>query len=181
MVIEALVDEFRKVKLLADRAIAQLPDAELHQRLDDEGNSVATLMVHMAGNMRSRWTDFLTSDGEKPWRHRDTEFEPTTMTRDALMASWEAGWQTLFDALAPLTDADLDRPVTIRGESLTVLAAALRQVSHYAGHTHQIVLLGKHLRGPSWTVLSIPRGQSATYTADTRRAGGARSTADRAV
>jgi uncharacterized damage-inducible protein DinB len=172
MVIEALVHEFRKIKQLADRAIAQLSDAELHQRLDGESNSVATLMVHMAGNMRSRWTDFLTTDGEKPWRTRDAEFEPTALSRDALLAAWEGGWQTVFDALTPLTDAELGRTVTIRGESLTVLTAALRQVSHYAGHTHQIVLLGKHLRGPAWTVLSIPRGQSATYTADTRRAAG---------
>jgi hypothetical protein len=170
MVIEAIVAEFRKIKQLADRAIAQLSDAELHQRLDDEANSVAMLMAHMAGNMRSRWTDFLTSDGEKPWRQRDAEFEPPAIAREALTAAWEAGWQTVFDALTPLTDADLTRTVTIRGESLTVLAAALRQVSHYAGHTHQIVLLGKHLRGPAWAVLSIPRGQSATYTADTRRA-----------
>jgi hypothetical protein len=170
MVIEAIVAEFRTIKQLADRAIAQLSDAELHQRLDDEANSVAMLMAHMAGNMRSRWTDFLTSDGEKPWRQRDAEFERPAISREALTAAWEAGWQLVFDALTPLTDADLTRPVTIRGDSLTVLAAALRQVSHYAGHTHQIVLLGKHFRGTAWAVLSIPRGQSATYTADTRRA-----------
>jgi hypothetical protein len=181
MVIEAVVQEFRKIKQLADRAIAQLSEAELHQRLDDEANSVATLIVHLAGNMRSRWTDFLTTDGEKPWRARDTEFEPTAMSHDALLAAWEGGWQTLFDAVAPLTDADLGRAVTIRGESLTVLTALLRQVSHYAGHTHQIVLLGKHLRGPAWKVLSIPRGQSATYEADTRRAAGRSSTPTRRV
>jgi hypothetical protein len=172
MVIEAVVQEFRKIKQLADRAIAQLSEAELHHRLDDEANSVATLIVHMAGNMRSRWTDFLTTDGEKPWRTRDAEFEPTARSRDTLLAAWEDGWQTLFDAVTPLTDADLGETVTIRGESLTVLTALLRQVSHYAGHAHQIVLLGKHLRGPAWSVLSIPRGQSATYTADTRRGAG---------
>jgi hypothetical protein len=181
MVIDAIVGEFRQIKHLADRAIAQLSEAELHQRLDDEANSVATLIVHMAGNMRSRWTDFLTTDGEKPWRRRDAEFEPTAMSRDALLTAWEGGWQALFDAVTPLTDADLERTVTIRGESLTVVTALLRQVSHYAGHTHQIVLLGKHLRGSAWNVLSIPRGQSATYTADTRRGAGRSSTPTRRV
>ena len=163
---------FRYHKSVADRALAQIADEDLHTLVDGDANSIAIIIKHVAGNLRSRYTDFLTSDGEKPWRTRDAEFEPTSLSRDALMASWEAGWQTVFDALSPLTDADLERSVTIRGESLTVLVAALRQVSHYAGHTHQIVLLGKHLRGPAWTVLSIPRGQSASYAANTRRAAG---------
>lgn len=170
MVVEAVVHEFRKTKQLADRAIGQLSDADLHVRLDAEANSVAMLMAHMAGNMRSRWTDFLTSDGEKPWRNRDAEFEPPVTDRATLTAAWEEGWRTLFAALDGLTDADLERPVTIRGEQQPVIAALLRQVSHYGGHAHQIVLLGKHLRGPAWTVLSITRGASQAYTEASRSA-----------
>jgi Protein of unknown function (DUF1572) len=168
MVVRSLIREFRKTKQLADLAIAQLDDEQLQARLDPEANSVAVLMAHLAGNMRSRWTDFLTSDGEKPWRNRDAEFEPSSATREALLRDWESGWQTLFAALDGLTDDDLGRTVTIRGEAQTALAAALRQVSHYAGHAHQIVLLAKHFKGDSWAVLSIPRGQSAAYTAGLR-------------
>lgn len=165
MVLPTLVTEFRKIKQLAERAIAQVNDEQLHACLDSESNSIAMLMAHMAGNMRSRWTDFLTTDGEKPWRTRDAEFEPPALTREALTASWEAGWQVLFDTLSALSDDDLQRTVTIRGEAQTALTAIVRQVSHYAGHAHQIVLLAKHLAGTGWTVLSIPRGQSAAYAA----------------
>jgi hypothetical protein len=164
MVVATLVAEFRKLQALANRAIQQLDDAQLHARLDDESNSVAMLMHHLAGNMRSRWTDFLTTDGEKAWRQRDAEFEPPLGDRQQLQALWEAGWATLFGALDGLDDADLGRPVTIRGESQTALAAIVRQVAHYAGHVHQIVLLAKHLRGADWQVLSIPRRQSRAYT-----------------
>ena len=168
MVIPAFAREFRKTKQLVDRAIAQLTDAQLHARLDDECNGVAMLMQHLAGNMRSRWTDFLTADGEKPWRNRDAEFEPPSLTRADLLASWEDGWATLFGALGALTDADLARTVTIRGEGQTVVAALARQLGHYAGHGYQIVYLAKHLQGPAWTTLSIARGQSSAYT-DARR------------
>jgi len=164
MVVTTLAREFRKVKALADGAIAQLDDVQLNARLDPEANSVAMLMHHLAGNMQSRWTDFLTSDGEKPWRRRDAEFEPPPGDRTALQATWEAGWTTLFAALDGLADSDLTRTVTIRGEGQTVLAAIARQLAHYAGHSHQIVLLAKHLRGAEWRVLSIPRGQSQAYT-----------------
>jgi len=170
MVVATFVREFQKTKQLADRAIAQLTDDELHARLDPEANSVAMLMAHLAGNMRSRWTDFLTTDGEKPWRARDAEFEPPPVSRGELLAAWEAGWQVLFDTLATLTDDDLARTVTIRGEAQTALAAIVRQVSHYGGHAHQIVLIGKHLKGAGWTVLSIARGQSAAYAAATKAA-----------
>jgi Protein of unknown function (DUF1572) len=163
-VVSTFVREFQKTKLLADRAIAQLDDGQLHARLDDEANSVAMLMQHMAGNMRSRWTDFLTTDGEKPWRQRDAEFDPPLLSRTELLASWENGWGTLFGALDGVTDDDLARTVTIRGEAQAVLAALARQLVHYAGHAYQIVLLAKHLQGPAWTTLSIPRGQSAAYT-----------------
>ncbi len=164
MVVSTFVREFHKTKQLADRAVAQLDDEQLQARLDDDANSVAMLMQHMAGNMRSRWTDFLTTDGEKPWRNRDAEFEPQGLTRDALLASWEDGWAVLFAALATLTDDDLARTVTIRGEAHTVLGALARQLGHYCGHAFQMVLLAKHLRGPAWTTLSIARGQSAAFT-----------------
>ena len=170
VVVSTFVGEFHKTKQLADRAIAQLGDAQLHVQLDDASNSVAMIMVHMASNMRSRWTDFLTADGEKPWRNRDAEFEPQTLTREALLASWEDGWAVLFATLATLTDDDLARTVTIRGEGQTVLAALARQLGHYAGHAFQIVFIAKHVQGPAWTTLSIARGQSAAYNDQTRTA-----------
>jgi len=170
LVVDAFVREFQKTRQLCDRSIAQLSDAQLHARLDAEANSVAMLMQHLAGNMRSRWTDFLTTDGEKPWRQRDAEFEPPALDHDGLMASWESGWQTLFDTLATLTDDDLARTITIRGEGQSVLTALTRQLAHYAGHAYQIVLLAKHLKGDAWDVLSIPRGQSAAYEAKLRAA-----------
>jgi hypothetical protein len=173
LVVDAFTREFQKTRQLSERAIAQLSDAQLHTRLDAEANSVAMLMQHLAGNMRSRWTDFLTTDGEKPWRQRDAEFEPPVLTRDALMVSWQSGWQTLFDTLATLTDDDLTRTVTIRGEGQPVLAALTRQLAHYAGHAYQIVLVAKHLKGEAWDVLSIARGQSAAYTAATKASAGA--------
>lgn len=173
LVIDAFAREFQKTRQLSERAIAQLSDAQLQTRLDSEANSVAMLMQHMAGNMRSRWTDFLTADGEKPWRQRDAEFEPADASRDVLLASWQEGWQTLFDTLDTLTDDDLTRTITIRGEGQPVLAALTRQLAHYAGHAYQIVLVAKHLKGDAWDVLSIARGQSAAYTAATKASAGA--------
>lgn len=170
LVVDAFEREFQKTRQLCDRSIAQLSEAQLHTRLDAEANSVAMLMGHLAGNMRSRWTDFLTSDGEKPWRQRDAEFEPPALDHAALMASWQSGWQVLFDTLATLTDDDLTRTITIRGEGQSVLSALTRQLAHYAGHAYQIVLVAKHLRGDAWDVLSIPRGQSAAYEAKLRAA-----------
>lgn len=170
LVVDAFVREFQKTRQLCDRSIAQLSDAQLHARLDAEANSVAMLMHHLAGNMRSRWTDFLTTDGEKPWRQRDAEFEPPALDHEALMASWQSGWQVLFDTVGSLSDDDLDRTITIRGEGQTVLTALTRQLAHYAGHAYQIVLVAKHLKGDAWDVLSIPRGQSAAYEAKLRGA-----------
>lgn len=170
LVVDAFEREFQKTRRLCDRSIAQLSEAQLHTRLDAEANSVAMLMGHLAGNMRSRWTDFLTSDGEKPWRQRDAEFEPPALDHAALMASWQSGWQVLFDTLATLTDDDLTRTITIRGEGQSVLSALTRQLAHYAGHAYQIVLVAKHLKGDAWDVLSIPRGQSAAYEAKLRAA-----------
>lgn len=162
-VLAVVIDEFQKTKKLADKSIEQLSDAQLHVTLDPEANSVAVLMRHMAGNMRSRWVHFFTSDGEKANRQRDGEFEDPGQTRAELLAEWEHGWQCLFDALTPLTDADLQRTVIIRGEPHSVYKAISRQMAHYAGHAYQILLLAKHLCGPSWKTLSIPRGQSEEF------------------
>jgi len=162
-ILDTVRDEFHKIRKLADKAIAQLQDEQLHAKIDEESNSVAIIMRHMAGNMRSRWTDFLASDGEKPDRHRDREFEDIPLSREELLAEWEAGWACLFDALAPLTDADLQRTVIIRAEPHSVYKAISRQVAHYAGHTYQILFLGKHLKGAAWSTLSVPRGQSEEF------------------
>jgi hypothetical protein len=162
-VLDVARDELQKIKQLADKAIAQLSDDELYRRLDPESNSVAILMRHMAGNMRSRWTGFLTSDGEKPDRHRDQEFEEPTRSRLELLAEWEDGWRRVFDALEPLTDEDLGRTIYIRAEPHSVYKAISRQVAHYAGHAYQILLLGKHMKGAAWQTLSVPRGQSEEF------------------
>jgi uncharacterized damage-inducible protein DinB len=154
---------FRYYKTLAEKAMAQVTDEQLHAALDREMNSIAVIVKHMAGNMRSRWTDFLTSDGEKPDRHRDTEFTDPPATRQALLALWDAGWQCLFGALEPLSDQDLERTVTIRGEAHSVMQAINRQVAHYSYHCGQIVFLAKHLKHDEWKSLSIPRQQSAEF------------------
>jgi hypothetical protein len=162
-ILAAALDEFQKIKKLADKAIEQLSDEQLWVKIDPEANSVAVIMRHMAGNMRSRWVDFLESDGEKPTRLRDQEFEDATQTRAELTAEWEHGWECLFGALTPLADADLQRTVIIRGEPHSVYKAMSRQVAHYAGHAYQILFLAKHLLGPAWKTLSIPRGQSEEF------------------
>ena len=162
-ILETSIDELRKVKRLADKAIEQLDDAQLWKRIDSESNSVAVVMRHMAGNMRSRWTDFRTSDGEKVDRQRDQEFEDVTMGRAELLAEWEEGWRRVFAALESLTDKDLGEIVYIREEPHTIYKALIRQLAHYAGHTYQILALGKHLKGSQWTSLSIPRGQSEQF------------------
>jgi uncharacterized protein DUF1572 len=156
--------QMRGHKRLAESAMTQLRDKEMFVTLDPESNSIAILVKHMAGNMRSRFTDFLTSDGEKPDRYRDQEFElsPTT-TRDDLMKWWEEGWARVFAAIDALNPEDVMRTVTIRGEPHTVLQAVNRQIAHYAQHTGQIVLLAKHIRSSDWKTLSIPRGKSESY------------------
>jgi hypothetical protein len=155
---------FRSYKKLAEKAFAQLDDKEFFVQLDDESNSIAVIIKHMTGNMRSRWTDFLTTDGEKPDRHRDLEFVITTETsRDELMLQWERGWQYVFDAIEPLQPDDLSRVVYIRGEEHTVLEAINRQEMHYAMHIGQLIFLAKHLKSADWKSLSIPRNSSADY------------------
>jgi hypothetical protein len=157
------IEVFRYYKKLAERAMAQLTDEQLFAVLDCESNSIAIVVKHMAGNMRSRWTDFLTSDGEKPGRNRDAEFADPPETREAVMALWEEGWACLFGALEPLADGDLGRTVTIRGEPHSVMQAINRQVAHYSYHCGQIVLLAKHLNCAEWKPLSVPRGKSQEF------------------
>jgi hypothetical protein len=154
---------FRQYKKLADGAMAQASDEQLYATLDAEMNSIAIIVKHMAGNMRSRWTDFLTTDGEKPDRHRDLEFVDPPPTREALLAAWEHGWSLVFAALEPLSDADLGRTVTIRGEAHSVMQAINRQLAHYTSHCGQIVLLAKHFAADRWKPLTVPRNRSAEF------------------
>ncbi|HLH37883.1 MAG TPA: DUF1572 domain-containing protein [Bryobacteraceae bacterium] len=153
----------RQYKKMAEGAMAQVTDEQLNQTLDREMNSIAIIVKHMTGNMRSRWTDFLTTDGEKPDRNRDTEFVEPPPTREALMKRWEEGWKLVFDALEPLTEADLARTVTIRGEAHSVMQAINRALAHYASHIGQIVLLAKHFAHDKWQTLSVPRNRSAEF------------------
>jgi hypothetical protein len=164
------VEVFHYYKRLGERAMEQVPDAALTVTLDPESNSIALIVKHLSGNMRSRWRDFLISDGEKPDRNRDSEFEAPPATRDEIMALWESGWKYVFEALVPMTDADLTRTVTIRNEPHSVMQAINRQIAHYSYHVGQIVCLGKHLSGGSWKSLTVPRGKSGDF--NTRVASG---------
>jgi len=150
--------QLRNLKAQAEKAVAQIGDAEFFALLDPDANSIALIMKHVAGNMRSRWTDFLTSDGEKPDRDRDSEFEAGHGdTREAILARWDDGWGCVLGAITSLRPDDLGRTVTIRGEPHTVIQAINRQVSHYSAHVGQIVLLAKHFAGPRWQTLSITK------------------------
>lgn len=160
------ISSFRDYKKLADKALAQVRDEEFFSQLDEESNSIAIIIKHIAGNMISRWTDFLTSDGEKPDRHRDMEFVITAeTTRDEVMAHWEKGWACLFVALEPLKPEDFERTVLIRGEAHSPVQAINRQLTHYAYHIGQIVFLAKHCRSSAWKSLSIPRNRSGEFNA----------------
>ena len=161
--LEDALSLFRYYRKLAERAMDQVADEHLFTVLDAESNSIAVIVKHMAGNMRSRWTDFLNTDGEKPDRNRDSEFIDPPATRAALMREWEHGWACLFAALEPLTDADLARTVTIRGEAHSVMQAINRQLAHYPHHVGQIVLLAKHFANDHWQSLSVPRNKSAEF------------------
>jgi len=155
--LEEALARLREYKKLAEDAMAQVTDEQLFAALDPEANSIAIIVKHMTGNMRSRWTDFLITDGEKPDRHRDTEFEDPPANREALIELWQAGWECVFRALEPLSDADLGLRVAIRGEAHSVMQAISRQIAHYACHVGQIVLLAKHYQQSQWRSLSIPR------------------------
>jgi hypothetical protein len=157
------ISSFHSYKKLADNAIAQVKDDELFVTIDDEANSIAVVMKHMAGNMFSRWTDFLTSDGEKPSRNRDMEFVIESKSKAELLAYWEGGWQCLFDAVEPLQIEDFEKVITIRGQEHSIVQALNRQLTHYAYHVGQIVFLAKHFRSNEWKSLSIPKNKSAAF------------------
>lgn len=146
---------FRNYKKIADKAMAQISDEEFFKTIDAESNSIAMIVKHIAGNQKSRWTDFLNSDGEKETRNRDTEFEMFDETRESLMEFWETGWQTLFSAIEPLTANDFSKFVSIRGEPHTITEAINRQLTHYAYHIGQITFLAKHFRSTDWKSLSL--------------------------
>ncbi len=160
------LSSFRTYKKLAEKALDQLKEDEFFVTLDDESNSVAVIMKHIAGNMFSRWTDFLTTDGEKPNRNRDMEFViDASTTKSEILDYWEKGWQCLFEALEPLQPDDFERKVSIRGQEHTIVQAINRQLAHYAYHIGQIVFLAKHFRASQWNSLSIPRNKSAEFNA----------------
>lgn len=162
--LELATATFQKQKSQGERAMAQLSDPQLLEAIDPEANSIAVIVKHLHGNMRSRWTDFLTTDGEKPDRQRDGEFIMTSeASRADVMRWWDEGWAMVFSALAGLTPGDVGATVRVRGEELSVMAAILRQIDHYAQHVGQIVLLAKHARGEGWQSLSIPRGKSEEF------------------
>jgi hypothetical protein len=157
------LQSFRNYRKLAERAIEQISDEDFFKTIDPESNSVAVIVKHIAGNLHSRWRDFLNSDGEKPDRHRDTEFEMIGDTRQSLMRFWETGWQTLFDNIERLTTDDFSKTIPIRGEPHTIVEAINRQLTHYAYHVGQIVFLAKHLRSSDWKTLTVPRNKSAQF------------------
>jgi hypothetical protein len=163
MFVKEFVDEYARYRALGEKAIAQVPDDALNRVMAPDGNSIAVLMRHIGGNLASRFTNFLTEDGEKPWRDRDSEFEGGPFTRAQITEVWTTGWTVLESELATLTDADLERFVTIRGQELTVHAALCRSVAHVAMHVGQIILLARMLATAPWQTLSIPRGQSQLY------------------
>lgn len=169
MIIESIVGEYRRYKKLAEAAIAQVPEDQLCVSDFESGNSIAALVWHLSGNLNSRFTDFLTSDGEKPWRDRESEFEPRAVSREELLEKWNEGWTVLLDSLAQLGDADLAKSVTIRGVRLTVAEALHRSLAHAAYHTGQIVLMAKKTCGKNWHWLSIAPGESAAYNQNPTR------------
>lgn len=163
LILDSILFEYRKTKDMADRAIAQVDDAQLFFKLSPRQNSIAAIMRHLAGNMLSRFTDFLTSDGEKSSRDRESEFDDHPVPRAELLVTWERGWKCLFDAVEPLNESDLSRNVTIRNEPHSVFKALNRQTAHYAYHVGQILLIAKHLKGDSWHYLTVPPGKSEEF------------------
>jgi len=162
-VVASILDEYKRYKALAEAAIGQIGDADLTRLGPAGGNSIEILVRHLAGNFKSRFTDFRTSDGEKPWRHRDDEFETASLNRTELMASWEGAWTIVLGEISQLTDADLDKTVTVRQQPLRIDEALHRSLAHTAYHVGQIVYLAKEMRGEAWRTLSIPKGKSEEY------------------
>ena len=164
--LESVKKQFEYYKLLGDKTIARLPDEKLFWQYNEESNSIATIIKHLNGNMLSRWTDFLTSDGEKEWRQRDGEFENDIKSKEIVLEIWDEGWKCLFNALNSLTAKDLSKTIYIRNQGHSVTEGINRQLAHYPYHIGQIVFLGKMICDEDWTSLSIPRGNSRIYNAD---------------
>lgn len=163
LLLPSAIGIFKQYKTLADKAIQQIPQNLLHTKLDPESNSIYTVMKHMSGNMLSRWTDFLTTDGEKPWRTRDDEFEEDLASFEEAIVLWEKGWACLLDTLTSLNEADVSKIVTIRGEEHSVMEAINRQIAHYAYHVGQIVFIAKVFQSKDWQTLSIAKGKSEEF------------------
>jgi len=161
--LQSAIAQFRYYKLLGEKTFEQLNDAQLFEKSSNESNSIANIVKHLYGNMLSRWTDFMTSDGEKDWRDRDSEFTDEEMDRKRLLEHWEAGWTCLFNTLESLKEEDLEKIIFIRNQGHTVLEAINRQLAHYPYHVGQIVFIGKMLIDKKWNSLSIPKNQSANY------------------
>lgn len=161
--LNSTIKQFEYYKALGDKAFVQLSEEDIHWRKDENSNSIAIIVNHMSGNMLSRWTDFLTADGEKEWRNRDAEFEVVIQNKDQLIEQWEKGWMCLFKALYSITPDNFNRPVFIRNQKHTIIEAFNRQTTHYAYHVGQIVLLAKMMKGDEWESLSIPKGQSNQF------------------
>lgn len=164
--LESTKKQFEYYKMLGDKTIAQLPDDKLFWQYNDESNSIAIIVKHLSGNMLSRWTDFLTSDGEKEWRHRDEEFENDIKNKEELIQKWNDGWNCFFSALNPLKEEDLSKIIYIRNEGHTVLEAINRQLAHYPYHVGQMVFIGKMICNEKWVSLSIPKGNSNSFNAE---------------
>lgn len=164
--LDSICKQFKYYKSLGDKTFEQINDDDIHWQFNDDSNSISIIVKHMVGNMLSRWTNFLTEDGEKEWRHRDSEFEDTYKTKEELVRSWEKGWQCLFNAITPLTANDLERIIYIRNQGHTVTEAINRQLAHYSYHVGQLVFLGKMLNDNQWKSLSIPKGKSTSYNAE---------------
>ena len=162
--LSSAITRFNEEKRLGDKSIAQLSEKDMHWQANKASNSIAVIIQHMHGNMLSRWTNFLFEDGEKDWRMRDEEFEPSSLTKEELIAKWNEGWKTLFDTLESLWEDDLLRTIYIRNQPLKVVDAINRQLAHYSYHVGQIVFISKLLKNEEWKTLSIPRGESLAYT-----------------
>ena len=155
--------EFQRYKTMGDKTFAQIGDADIHWKYAETDNSIAIIVKHMVGNMLSRWTNFLTEDGEKSWRERDMEFEASYTSKSEMITAWEKGWKCLFDALSQIDSTNFQNRITIRGEEHSILEAVNRQLAHYANHVGQIVFIGRMVKGTDWTSLSIPKGASGAF------------------
>jgi len=169
--LDGIIKQFEYYKLLGERTFAQVSDEDLFWQFNEESNSIAVIVNHLSGNMKSRWTDFLTSDGEKPWRNRDKEFEAIIKSRAQLIAAWEEGWESLFKALNSINESNIDSTITIREQIHTIPEAIHRQMMHYAYHIGQIVYIGRMRAGNNWKSLSVPKGKSDEFNSKKRASG----------